>query len=36
MFSNAVILQLLALKIAKKLNRDVDKPRGLKKIVTEV
>lgn len=36
MFSNAVILQLLALKIAKKLNRDVDKPRGLKKVVTEI
>jgi len=36
MFSNAVILQLLALKIAKKLNRDVDKPRGLKKVVMEI
>lgn len=36
MFSNAVILQILALHIAKKLNRDVDKPKGLKKIVTEV
>ncbi|MPN39661.1 Glutamine--fructose-6-phosphate aminotransferase [isomerizing] [bioreactor metagenome] len=35
-FSNAVILQLLALQIAKRLNRDVDKPKGLKKIVTEV
>lgn len=36
MFSNAVISQLLALKIAEKLNRNVDKPKGLKKIVTEV
>ena len=36
MFSNAVILQLLALQIAKKLNRDVDKPKGLKKVVTEI
>lgn len=36
MFSNTVISQLLALKIAEKLNRNVDKPKGLKKIVTEV
>jgi len=36
MFSNAVISQLLALYIAEKLNRNVDKPKGLKKIVTEV
>lgn len=36
MFSNAVIVQILALKIAERLNRDVDKPKGLKKIVTEV
>lgn len=36
MFSNAVISQVLALKIAEKLNRNVDKPKGLKKIVTEV
>lgn len=36
MFSNAVIIQLLALKIAERLNRDVDKPKGLSKIVTEV
>lgn len=36
LFSNAVISQLLALKIAEKLNRNVDKPKGLKKIVTEV
>lgn len=36
LFSNAVITQLLALKIAEKLNRNVDKPKGLKKIVTEV
>lgn len=36
LFSNIVIIQLLALKIAEKLNRNVDKPKGLKKIVTEV
>lgn len=36
MFSNLVISQILALKIAEKLNRNVDKPKGLKKIVTEV
>jgi len=36
LFSNIVIVQLLALKIAEKLNRNVDKPKGLKKIVTEV
>lgn len=36
MFSNIIISQVLALKIAEKLNRNVDKPRGLKKIVTEV
>ena len=36
MFSNVVISQILALKIAEKLNRNVDKPKGLKKIVTEV
>ena len=36
MFSNVVIAQVLALKIAEKLNRNVDKPKGLKKIVTEV
>lgn len=36
LFSNAVISQLLALKIAEKLNRNVDKPKGLKKVVTEV
>lgn len=35
-FSNAVISQVLALKIAEKLNRNVDKPKGLKKVVTEV
>ena len=35
-FSNIVISQILALKIAEKLNRNVDKPKGLKKIVTEV
>lgn len=36
MFSNLVIIQLLALKIAEKLNRNVDKPKGLRKVVTEV
>lgn len=36
MFSNVVIIQLLALLIAQKLNKDIDKPKGLKKIVTEV
>lgn len=36
MFSNVVISQLLALNIAEKLNRNVDKPKGLKKIVTEI
>lgn len=35
MFSNAVIIQLLALKIAEKLNRNVDKPKGLRKVVTQ-
>lgn len=36
MFSNTIIIQLLALKIAEKLRRDIDKPKGLKKIVTEI
>lgn len=36
MFSNIIIIQLLALKIAEKLHKNVDKPKGLKKIVTEV
>ncbi len=36
MFSNIVIIQMLALKIAEKLKRNVDKPKGLKKVVTEV
>lgn len=36
MFSNAVIIQLLALRIAEKLGRNVDKPKGLKKVVTEI
>lgn len=36
MFSNLIIVQLLALKIAERLNKNVDKPKGLKKIVTEV
>lgn len=35
-FSNLIIIQLLALKIAEKLNKNVDKPKGLKKIVTEI
>lgn len=35
MFSNAVIVQVLALKIAEKLGRNIDKPKGLEKIVTE-
>lgn len=34
-FSNAVIIQLLALEIAQKLGRDIDKPKGLKKVVLE-
>lgn len=33
MFSNAVICQMLALEIATKLHRNIDKPRGLKKVV---
>ena len=35
MFSNAVVIQMLALEIAKKLGRNVDKPKGLVKVVTE-
>ena len=35
MFSNAVVIQMLALEIAKKLHRNVDKPKGLVKVVTE-
>ena len=35
MFSNAVICQLLALEIATKLHRNIDKPRGLKKVVKQ-
>ena len=34
-FSNLVIIQLLALKIAERLGRNVDKPKGLKKVVVE-
>lgn len=34
-FSNLVIIQLLALKIAEKLGRNVDKPKGLQKVVVE-
>jgi glucosamine--fructose-6-phosphate aminotransferase (isomerizing) len=34
-FSNLVIIQILALKIAEKLGRNVDKPKGLNKIVIE-
>lgn len=33
MFSNVVIIQLLALEIARKLHRNIDKPKGLKKVV---
>ena len=33
MFSNAVICQLLALEIATLLHRNIDKPKGLKKVV---
>lgn len=36
LFSNMIIIQLLALKIAEKLGKNVDKPKGLKKVVTEV
>lgn len=35
MFSNVVILQLLALEIALRLGRNVDKPKGLKKVVIQ-
>lgn len=35
MLSFLIIFQLLALKIAKKLNRNVDKPKGLNKVVGE-
>lgn len=35
MFSNAVIVQILALKIAEKLGRNIDKPKGLEKVVVE-
>ena len=35
MFSNAVVIQMLALELAKKLHRNVDKPKGLVKVVTE-
>ena len=35
MFSNAIVIQMLALEIAKKLGKDVDKPKGLVKVVTE-
>ena len=35
MFSNAVAIQMLALEIAKKLGRNVDKPKGLVKVVKE-
>lgn len=36
MFSNVVIVQLLALLIALKLHKNIDKPKGLKKVVTEI
>ena len=35
MFSNAVICQMLALEIALKLHKNVDKPKGLKKVVLQ-
>lgn len=35
MFSNAVICQLLALEIATKLRRNIDKPKGLHKVVIQ-
>ncbi|MCQ2790316.1 MAG: SIS domain-containing protein [bacterium] len=35
MFSNLIIIQVLALKIAERLKRNIDKPKGLKKVVTE-
>ena len=35
MFSNAVICQMLALEIAGKLHRNIDKPKGLKKVVIQ-
>ncbi len=35
MFSNAVICQMLALEIATILHRNVDKPKGLKKVVKQ-
>lgn len=35
MFSNAVICQLLALEIATRLHRNIDKPKGLKKVVIQ-
>lgn len=33
MFSNAVICQMLALEIATRMHRNVDRPKGLKKVV---
>lgn len=35
MFSNAVICQMLALEIATRLHKNVDKPKGLKKVVIQ-
>lgn len=35
MFSNAVIIQILALEVATLLGRNVDKPKGLEKVVKE-
>ncbi len=35
MLSSVIILQILALKIAQKLNRNIDKPLGLNKVVGE-
>ena len=35
LFSNLVIIQILALKIAEKMGRNIDKPKGLQKVVKE-
>lgn len=36
MFSNLVIIQYLAFEIARRLKKNVDKPKGLQKVVKEV
>lgn len=35
MFSNTVVCQLLALEVATRLGRNIDKPKGLKKVVKQ-